>query len=109
MIVFELELFEPSIGFSFLAWKRISRDRLPPRFIQRLFHRHPFTVSSEFQVSALAVLKKLRFRPVVAEKPLILFEKKKTTTTKNNLGASDANLGENLFFWSSPQFQAKIQ
>ena len=37
LLVFELQRFESLIGFSCFTWKPVSRNRLPPKFAQRLF------------------------------------------------------------------------
>ena len=80
-LVFELEQFELDWHFSFFGWGTESRNRLPPKFTQRMFHVYPIYVLT-FKFLPFAVLKLDRFRPLVAEKPLILHG--------NNKGSSDA-------------------
>ena len=40
-LVFELELFKPTIGILFLARKPVPRNRLPPKFARRRIHMYP--------------------------------------------------------------------
>ena len=103
-LVFELELFEPTIGILGFGWEtRITRPIAPKIFTKKnLYVPH---VSSKIQVSTFSRFKVIEFLIFVAEFVFFLWKNMGTFDAKSQLSKNERGLKMdllsvcNIIFW----------